>query len=705
MKNKLKAIMNKLLKKQALTLTCLVLTLSIVGGYSVFAIAEKLNGSNSADASKSDSSSESVKDQIDSIFENLNADKQETVYVIAKADGSVKKIIVSELLKNADAAKTIIDKSELKDVENVKNDNTYKMDGDSYVWDAEGDDIYYQGTIDKQLPVDMSINFKLDGKSVTTDELAGKSGKLEMTFNYKNNEYKTVSIDGKDEKIYVPFAMLSGLILDNDKCKNVEISNGKVISDGDRSIAIGFALPGMQDNLGISKDEFEIPDSVTITADVTDFELATTLTLASNDVFNGINLDNVKTYDELKDKLKTLDDSAKQLVDGSSSLYGYLTTLLNKSGDLVNGVQALVAGATGISNGADSLASGSTDLNTGVAQIYAGLSTLSQNSDELRGGAKQVFDTLLSTADTQIAAAGLKCDKLTVDNYSKVLNEQINNLDEAKIKAYATSVAKQTVTEEVKKNEETIKAGVTQAVKAQVLEGVLKTLNMTTEQYEAALKAGLISDAQKAQIESAVDQQMASDSIKATISAAVEQKENELIEQNMASEKVQTQINEAVAKAKSGKASLESLLTQLDSFKKFYDGINQYTAGVDTAAKGAKDLKDGSAKLNDGAKELSKYAKQLLSGVMELSNGSATLVDGVKQINGGAKTLSEGMQKFYDEGILKLTNSFNNDINPIYARLRATIDVSKEYESFAGKSDSMSGSTKFIYRTDSIEKK
>ena len=198
---------------------------------------------------------------------------------------------------------------------------------------------------------------------------------------------------------------------------------------------------------------------------------------------------------------------------------------------------------------------------------------------------------------------------------------------------------------------------------------------------------------------------MASDSIKATISAAVEQKENELIEQNMASEKVQTQINEAVAKAKSGKASLESLLTQLDSFKEFYDGINQYTAGVDTAAKGAKDLKDGSAKLNDGAKELSKYAKQLLSGVMKLSNGSATLVDGVKQINGGAKTLSEGMQKFYDEGILKLTNSFNNDIDPIYTRLRATIDVSKEYESFAGKSDSMSGSTKFIYRTDSIEKK
>ena len=241
MKNKIKPLLEKVFKKQFVSLAAIVLALSLIGGYSVFAIAEKLNVSdetNNSQSNEAKSNNENIKEQIDSIFDNMNADKQETVYVIANADGSVKKIIVSELLKNPDGKKELSDESDLQDIENVKNNNTYKMSGESYVWDAEGEDVYYQGTTDKALPVDLSIDFTLDGKAISTDELAGKSGKLKMTFNYTNNEYEKVTIDGKTVKIYAPFAMLSGLALDNDKCKNIEVSNGRVISDGDRSIAV-----------------------------------------------------------------------------------------------------------------------------------------------------------------------------------------------------------------------------------------------------------------------------------------------------------------------------------------------------------------------------------------------------------------------------------------------------------------------------------
>ena len=177
--------------------------------------------------------------------------KDETVYVLAGADGKVEKIIVSDWIKNALNSSSVSDKSELSDIENVKGDETYTVNGDNMkVWDAKGNDIYYRGNIQKELPVGITVSYKLDGKTVSASELAGKSGKVTIRFDYRNNQYRTVEIDGKEEKIYVPFVMLTGILLDNDVFYNVEVSNGKLVSDGDRSFAVGFALPGMQSNLG-----------------------------------------------------------------------------------------------------------------------------------------------------------------------------------------------------------------------------------------------------------------------------------------------------------------------------------------------------------------------------------------------------------------------------------------------------------------------
>lgn len=189
--------------------------------------------------------------------------KNETVYVIADSSGAAKKIIVSDWLKGVDTKGKVKDVSNLKDVKNVKGDETYTVNEDNaYEWAANGDDIYYQGTGTTELPVKLKLSYKLNGKTVSADEIAGKSGKVTIRIDYENTQKEKVKINGKTEEVNVQFLMLSGMILDDDKFKNVEVSNGKAINDGTRTIVAGFALPGMQDSLDIDKDEMEIPDYV-----------------------------------------------------------------------------------------------------------------------------------------------------------------------------------------------------------------------------------------------------------------------------------------------------------------------------------------------------------------------------------------------------------------------------------------------------------
>lgn len=318
--------------------------------------------------------------------------KNETVYVIADASGAAKKIIVSDWLKGVDTKGKVKDVSNLKDVKNVKGDETYTVNEDNaYEWAANGDDIYYQGTGTTELPVKLKLSYKLNGKTVSADEIAGKSGKVTIRIDYENTQKEKVKINGKTEEVNVPFLMLSGMILDDDKFKNVEVSNGKAINDGTRTIVAGFALPGMQDSLDIDKDEMEIPDYVEITADTTDFELSTTMTVAMNDIFNDVDFSKVDDkVDELKDSLDELEDAAEQLVDGSSQLYDGIGTLLDKSGTLIEGIDKLYDGAEQVNSGAKNLIAVQTVFQT----VQKRLMTVRQSSKTVRHSLTVVHHSL-----------------------------------------------------------------------------------------------------------------------------------------------------------------------------------------------------------------------------------------------------------------------------------------------------------------------
>ena len=596
----------------------------------------------------------------------------DTVYVIAGADGSAEKIIVSDWMKNGGKGQSVAQVGET---------DGYGMDTDNaYQWNTDGGDI----TKSEQLPVSVKLTYLLDGKEMTAEEIAGKSGRATIRFDYTNNQKQTVSIDGRDEDIYVPFTVVTGAILDNNVFSHVEISNGKIINDGTRSIVIGFALPGMQESLHLNQASIDIPESIEITADVENFALTTTLTMVTNDLFNEAS---EKAEEKAAEKggadlsLGALSSGINQLTDGSSALYDGTSQLLQKSGLLIAGIHQLAEGGQQVSGGVDT--------------VRQTLAYLCSNNADLQGGAAKVFDTLLATTQQQIQAAGMDCPALSRDDYAAVLGSIVSGLSEESLRGQAEAAAREAVAAQVEANTAAITEQVTGTVREQVRQGVLGSVleskGLTGEDYQNA------DEATRAVIDSTVEQytqqQMQSDEIQGTIQSHVSDAKAQLIEQNMNSDAIRSQINQALAanlpKAKEGQKSINTALEQLNAYNAFYQGICQYTNGVQA-------LYDGTAQLQEGAKNLS-------DGLNQADGSSGALTDGIDRLNSGAMQLSDGMKRFEGSSLEKLATMANGDVAGLGVRWQALKDVSRAYSAHFSADGQTEESVKFIYRTDAVQ--
>ncbi len=579
--------------------------------------------------------------------------KDETVYILTGADGAVENIIVSDWLKNAGGVGTIRDETSLTDVENVKGGETYTTSGGALLWDAQGNDIYYQGSTDRDPPVEVRVSYTLDGKQVTPEKLAGKSGRVTIRFDYTNRQRVPVEVNGKQEELFVPFAVLTGVVLDNEVFTNVEVTGGRLVNDGDRTVVVGMAFPGLQEDLALDGDVLEIPGFVEISADAEIFALDMTLTLATSQPFRELDTDRLGSIDELGDSMDQLTEAMDQLLDGSSQLSDGLDTLLEQSGALVEGIGALRSGA---------------------AELSGGLDALTANNDALNGGARQVFETLLATADTQLAAAGLELPALTVDSYAAVLDGAIASLDGNA--AYEQALA--AVTAAVEEQRSSIQEKVTAAVREQVAEQVVAAaVRMDKATYDAAVAAGKVDAAAQAAVEAAIGQQMESEEIQAAIAANTEEQVQKAISDNMASDEVQAKL----AQASEGAQALISLKASLDSYNTFYQGLRSYTAGVAQASAGADTLKAGTEELNAAV---------------------PALTDGVTQLRDGAVQLRDGLREFNEEGIQKLADAFEGDLEGLSARIRAVKEAAGQFTTFAGTEAGADDQVKFIYRTEGV---
>ena len=657
--------------------------------------------------------------------------KDETVYVLANAEGEAKRVIVSDWLTNPDGEKDLADATTLKDAKAVKG-SAFLKDG---VWyNADGADVYYQGDAENPLPVNLTVSYTLDGEAKTAAEMTGKSGRVTIR----------VACDVKETKdgVKVPFAALTAALLDNDVFTNIEVTNGKFLDDGDRTVVVGWALPGLQETLKLDAETVTLPEYVEISADAKNFEAPTTLTVVTNELLSAVDVDSIdateltENINKLKDGMAQLKDGASRLADGVSALKDGAKTLADGATELKNGAEALKEGANPLGDGVSQLNDGATALETGSAQLTEGLNTLTANNEALASGATKLFETVLGIANTQLSAAMENAPTLTIENYEETLTALLDACSEAGVDKQLHDQVEAVVNQNRAKIEEAVTAKVQETVAAQVEEAVrenvtaqvLAAMDMTPDTYKAAVESGALTDAQKNQIAAAVDAQMKSQEVKAVlaqqteqtmgsdeIKATIEQNVNEQVEaltqQNMASKDVQAKRAAALEQGQAAAASLTALKAQLDDYRTFYDGLNAYLAGTAQAANGASELKTGAAQLAAGTEELNGKVPALLEGIGSLSNGMnmltenlPSLTDGVQQLLDGANELKDGLNTFDEEGVSKLVSLVEDDLADMLDRVKAALNAANAYTTYTSLGENMTGRVRFVWRTDANQK-
>lgn len=586
--------------------------------------------------------------------------KDESVYVNADASGKVKKTTVTEWLKNTEKG-SVDDETVLEDVENVKGNEKYKEGSDdSIVWESKGKDIYYQGTTDEELPVNMSITYKLDGKEISPKDLAGKSGKLEMTINYENKSKQNVDVDGQQTEMYTPFTLATAMMLPTDEYTNVTIDNGKIVSDGDKNIVVGVAFPGLSEDLGLDSSnlDVDIPSSVTITADVTDVSVGATYTMASANLLDSIGLDDVDSFDDLDDSINKLEDATNQLVDGSKELAEGTNTLNGKSGELISGVDKLADGVTAYTDGVAGVADGANAINSNMALVKNGVSAAVEGTGKLARGVSGVQSGL------NTVASGIN---MAIDN----LNKSGENIKGLANQTALTDKEKQQIVSNVSAGLD--QAGLSKEQKDAVDTAIASAVNAASD--ETNKKVAYAANEYSEGMSGAASQLSAASSALTTVDPA----------------NPTATVAGGVAAVSAG---IDELQTKLGTGTADQPGL---TTGVEALASGV-------SQLADGANELNQKSSTLNSGMSTLKNGGEQLVSGVGVLASGADTLASGIAEYKSEAIDKLADAFGGDISKVTSRIDAMKELSANYKSYAGIKDGMNGSTKFIIETEAVSK-
>lgn len=686
-------------------------------------------------------------------FNSVGDDKEETVYVISDANGNVTKTIVSDWLKNKDGNATITDKTDLSDIENVKSDADYTEGKDGEItWNANGEDVYYQGTSDKKLPVDVKVTYLLDGKEVTPTEIAGKSGKLTIRFDYTNNQKSDVVINGIKNEMYVPFTMISGMILDSATCSNVEVNSGKVISDGNRYVVVGLAFPGMNENLDLAEmtndDSMDFPETVEVTADVKDFSLALTLTMGSADLISSVNLDKVTALDDLKEVVNKLVKSTNALENGSKDLNDGLNTLkssfatysggvkmyintvssnlglLNKNmapfgtgtQTALNGVNEIISkleGDAGAVNGSNSLSSGSSELNSGLNSLANSIGTPGSNDNNTVAGAINNIangtSTLMGYVENMLAAFDDTKTSYGLTNGSKAVADGVSDL-QTQLTTMVSTIQTTIAENQTKINQLTavLTGGKNPATGADLTAEEVEYYNASILQLTGA------NTALQTMLESMDPEEMSTKLT--TLTTGANDLSNGISELQGGISEFKTQGGQLIA----GTAALNGKMTELTAgiaklqagSKQVSDGAAALSNGVNTLYMAMKnELQPGLVQLSDGANQLSDAVNKLDEGTKTTSKDVSTLLSGTDQVTSGidklaagATTLSQGMTQFNDEAITKVSDFVDGDLTTIVTKIKETVNLSKDYNIYSDAAEGKSTSVKFIYETEGINK-
>ena len=710
---KLPELKNRFMGKYMIKIVAGVLTVALLGS-SLTAVAVQADQNEKAEVKTKTVEETDTEDTLSDLLSvEVNDEKigkEENVYILADANGNVHDTIVTNHLINNTDADTIRDYSELTDIENTKGNETYTANGKELTWQADGKDIYYRGNSTQETPVTQKVTYYLDGEEIAPQELAGKSGKVTIRFDYVNNSTYTEKINGEEINVKVPYAAVTAMVLD-DRFTHVEVTNGKLESNGDNAVAIGYALPGIKESLHVEDSDFveelDLPEYFEITADVENFELDTAMTI----VVNAGTMVSMKEGDtssldtminDLVDATGKLKDGSADLADGldtlQSSLADYasgMSELYSKSGDLAGGVNTLNASAASLNKGIQSLdkalnapmgkeeqeaaknaaaASVAKEFEEGktqevAAQIYSALRYAKTEDGSVTDGAlyTSLYDGAYSANAAEavynevvrqvlLSAAGQPADStITADQAAAGIQASFAKGAQAGDQTSAAMYA--------------VSSGMTSAQLAELLYAKSGAKDTLFAKTQSTIKAQLAAGRSNEQIQAAVEQSM--NTLATQLAGAC---------QEVASQAAQTAVISGAESAK------QTIASQIEAIQE--SGYSLVT---------------GAGALSKGTQTLADQIPALTDGITALNDATTQIVDGVDQLTDGSHELADGMVEFDEEGISKIVNSYNGDIKPLTDRLQAMLDAGKEYQNFSGVAEGVNSSVKFIYKLDSVK--
>lgn len=609
--------------------------------------------------------------------------KDETVYSKIDSNGNNYNTIVNDHIINDEQEQLINDISDLLNIKNVNGDEEFSQDGNNLVWHAEESDIYYQGESQKELPIECNVKYELDGNEITASELAGKSGKVKITIEYINKDAHTVNINGKNQTLYTPFVVVCGTIIDNNNNRNIEIINGKTIDDGSKTTVIGITLPGMQESLNISKDKIDIPNTIEITMDSSDFELNNIVTYVTPKVIEESDIELFEKMDEIYEQVDTLQSSSKQIEEGANTLKDGTAEYSEKSQEFNNAVEQVSKGVSSV--------------NQNYSKIDAGISSLNKSSATLESGAKSVSEGTVAVSENL-----------------QTISSKLSEL--------------QTGTQSLKQGEVQLEAGLDQIITSvSSIQGTDNSAKITELNQLITANQNTINSLKTANETLTTQLKVIEDEeTKQTITTQIETNKSiiKLLETNIVAYK------ETISTLKSvDMSSIKELQTALSNLKQ---GLQSLQTGTDTLYNGTTALQTGTGALASKTKELEQGTKSLYEGTIKISEGTATLnsgstqlkqglntldaggtklgtasnqlTEGANTLSEGATTLAEGITKFNEEGIDKICDYINGDLKDISARLEKLQELSEDYNNFTMLNDGNKGNVKFIMIMDSIKK-
>jgi putative membrane protein len=645
----------------------------------------------------------------------LAASKIETVYSNLDSNGKAYKTIVSTQLTNEDKVDKLVDFSSLINIENTNGDETFSKNGNEVVWDSNGNNIYYQGESNKELPVECKITYELNGEEISAEDLKGKSGNVKIKINYINNEKHTVSINGKQVTMYTPFIIVAGTKIDNTKNKNIKITNGKTVDNGESTLAVGIAMPGMQENIGISRNKIEIPEEIEISMETENFEMENIIAVVA-----------VKGIDE-------------DLTSDLNSMYSQVNELVNASNQLLEGANQIKDGTSELAVGANKLKSGTETAYNGSKQI---MNEVEKSTKNLENDNTPAID---SKTLEEIKAQAMQSATLT-EEQKETISEQ------AKAGATLTEEQKEAISKQAKAGA-TLTEEQKEAISEQAKAGATLTEEQKEKISEQAKAGATLTEEQKEKIkvearESAEFTEIQKEAIIAQVPTTLTDEEKQLIvtiaqntayktaeetaltvAQNIATqtaEKTAQTVAQSIATQTAEKTALtvaQSTATQ--TAEKTAQTVAQSTA-TQTAEKTAQAVAQSTATQTAGetatqtATQVGNQAKQkftnqvvsqmntlgealgeLTNGLENIDNGVSTLSLGANKLDNGALELATGVKTFNEQGISKINNLVNGDLRNLATRIEKMNELAKAYNNYAGIQDGMDGEVKFIMIVDS----